>query len=836
MGRLPLATDRTTATTASVSGLRRVVARVTGFVAIVTVVACAPLHAARTTFFNGASQGDEAFAVTTDANGNIYIAGATQSADLPGVTGSAQPTLGGRRDGFIAKFNPTLTTLIAATYVGGGGDDVINGIAVAANGDVVAVGQTRSDDFPGFAAPAAGGTGFIVRYNGGLTTRVSSLRVGPSTTGGSTALQALALAADGSVVAAGGSTDPTLGQGALVVRSNAAGSSIVNAVTLGMTGDRANAVLVTPGGDIIVAGRTAAATLPASAGTVQAAPGGARDGFVVRFSAALAVIASTYVGGSADDSVTALTLASGKLWVGGTTSSPTIPGLPTWPAQVAGASHGFVFAMDPSLAGVATAVTAIAGSGEDQVLSLATAPDGTVLAAGSTTSTDLGSALGTSGSLQPAANVVPEGFVARLNVPNPAPAGSAPASYLGGPLPDAVRSIAVVGATGNLALAGGTLSTALPFTAGAAQTSPVGAMAAFATVFPTDLSSRADTTTTLSVSPATVVYGQPLQWLASVTSTTTTPAITGSVNFTVDGTSTTPPLAAVLVATSSGFSATFPVTTLLAVGTHSVVADYLGDGNFRPSTSATQSFAVNQAPTTTTFTLEPSPPIIGRAGTVHATVRAVAPSVAVPAGLVSLWVDGAQSGAAVTLSATGVADLPLAAMSAGAHTVEVRFAGNANFVASSAGPLSVTPITAAWLSFSPSVLDFGDIPVGAPNVARSITVTNAGNAPWTAGALMLATPFFVSSTCGATLAPGASCVLTINYTPSQVGSFSAQLSLAGNQLAAPSLIAITAQSSSVLPIPAMSGALLGVLGFLLALSASLHHSRWRRERGYAPSV
>ena len=36
------------------------------------------VNAARPTYFDGSSQGDEAFAVATNASGNVYVAGATQ--------------------------------------------------------------------------------------------------------------------------------------------------------------------------------------------------------------------------------------------------------------------------------------------------------------------------------------------------------------------------------------------------------------------------------------------------------------------------------------------------------------------------------------------------------------------------------------------------------------------------------------------------------------------------------------------------------------------------------------------------------------------------------------
>ena len=88
---------------------------------VLTLATMLPLtaDAARTTYFDDSCQGDEAFAVASDASGNVSVAGATQSIDLPGVSAGAQTQLGGRRDGFVAEYNATLTrfTLAPATLI-----------------------------------------------------------------------------------------------------------------------------------------------------------------------------------------------------------------------------------------------------------------------------------------------------------------------------------------------------------------------------------------------------------------------------------------------------------------------------------------------------------------------------------------------------------------------------------------------------------------------------------------------------------------------------------------------------------------------------------------------
>ena len=93
---------------------------------------------------------EEGRAIAVDLAGNIYVAGTTSSADFPVTASTAiQGTPpGGNQDGFLTRYTSDGHTIAYSSYLGGGGLDFINGVAVDRFGYVTVVGQTSSFDFP----------------------------------------------------------------------------------------------------------------------------------------------------------------------------------------------------------------------------------------------------------------------------------------------------------------------------------------------------------------------------------------------------------------------------------------------------------------------------------------------------------------------------------------------------------------------------------------------------------------------------------------------------------------------------------------------------------------
>lgn len=89
-----------------------------------------------------------------DGSSCVYVGGdsAAATGPLPTTPGAFQESLppgGATKAGYIAKFDPTGSTLLVGTYLGGGlNSDTVWGIDVDAAGAIYAVGQTSSTDFP----------------------------------------------------------------------------------------------------------------------------------------------------------------------------------------------------------------------------------------------------------------------------------------------------------------------------------------------------------------------------------------------------------------------------------------------------------------------------------------------------------------------------------------------------------------------------------------------------------------------------------------------------------------------------------------------------------------
>jgi uncharacterized protein (TIGR03437 family) len=129
--------------------------------------------------FLGGSGDDAGQAIAVDSGGNAYVGGSTASTNFPVTADAQQKSLAGSGgehgnndligDGFLTILNPTGTSAVFSTHLGGSLDDSIQGLALDPSGDILVTGVTMSSNFPvstGAYQSKYGGTGTVGRING----------------------------------------------------------------------------------------------------------------------------------------------------------------------------------------------------------------------------------------------------------------------------------------------------------------------------------------------------------------------------------------------------------------------------------------------------------------------------------------------------------------------------------------------------------------------------------------------------------------------------------------------------------------------------------------------
>jgi hypothetical protein len=375
--------------------------------------------------------------IAVDASGNAYVTGDTSSTDFPTTAGAFQTTLGGIRNGFVTKLNPSGSAQVYSTYLGGSYSDAGLGIAADRSGNACVTGLTFSTDFPttaGAFQPTFGG---------------------------------------------GGSID------AFVTKLNPTGSAQVYSTYLGGSGgDEGLGIAVDASNNAYVTGFTQSTNFPTTSGAFQPTFGGYNDAFVTKLNAtgSAPLVYSTYLGGSDFERGFGIAVDTlGNAYVTGVagTNFPTTSGAfqTTFGGIIVDA---FATKINPTGSAPLVYSTYLGGSQFDQANGIAVDASDNAYVTGVTTSTDFPT---TSGAFQTTFGGYSDAFVTKLN-----PTGSAPlvySTYLGGDADDSGNGIAV-DPSGSAYITGTTSSIDFPTTTGAFQAvlmAGVGCCDAFVTKF-----------------------------------------------------------------------------------------------------------------------------------------------------------------------------------------------------------------------------------------------------------------------------------------------------------------------------------------------------------------
>jgi hypothetical protein len=218
--------------------------------------------------------------------------------------------------------------------------------------------------------------------------------------------------------------------------------------------DDAYAITVNSAGNAYVTGQTKSTNFP-TANALHATGAGGFDVFVSELSATgSSLIFSTYIGGSADDSGTAIALdGSDNIFVAGGTGSSNFPTQGALQATFGGVLDGFVLELNPGGSAL-TYSTFLGGNASDVVSGLALDSSANAYVVGSTSSTDFP----THNPLQTNIAGTSNGFVAKVNASGNALDYS---TYLGGGSGDFAIAVAVDG-SGQAYVTGGTKNPTFP--------------------------------------------------------------------------------------------------------------------------------------------------------------------------------------------------------------------------------------------------------------------------------------------------------------------------------------------------------------------------------------
>jgi hypothetical protein len=336
----------------------------------------------------GGSGCDDSQSIASDALGNAYIVGITESTDFPtrnpvqSMHGACTGPSFTCTDAFVAKFNPSGSALAYSTYLGGPGTDYGKGIAVDAANNAYVIGTTQ--------ASADGGPIDFPTMN---------------------PLQPVF----------GGTTD------LFITKLNSDGSAVVYSTYLGgISGEYINrhSIAVDASGNAYLTGSTYSPNFPIT----NPLPDYLSAAFVAKLnSSGSALVYSTYLGNGYSQDIAVD--ASGNVYAAGYTEATDFPLVNPLPATYEGVGHTFVTKLDPS--GSTLVYSTYLGGRTPELFGIDTAialdTNNNVYVVGNTATTDFP----TRNPIQPTNNGASDIFIAKIAdvAPNQPPSAEAGGPY-----------------------------------------------------------------------------------------------------------------------------------------------------------------------------------------------------------------------------------------------------------------------------------------------------------------------------------------------------------------------------------------------------------------------
>jgi uncharacterized protein (TIGR03437 family) len=311
--------------------------------------------------------------------------------------------VGFRVGNYDSRYTLTIDPLLVfSTFIGGLKSDTITAVATDKDGNVYAVGETTSVNFPvvgpAIPLPPASVDGFVMKINPAGNKIIYSSYLGGSS---NTRANAITVDANGSAYITGRTgardfplvnpvqqTPPSLNI-PFIVKLNPAGNQLQFSTFLGgERNDEAFGIALDPAGNVYIAGRTNSTGFPMVNALNSKYQGG--DAFVAKFrSNDYRLVYSTYLGGAANDEAYAITAdTEGSAYVTGITLSSGLGTAGAHRDKYIGGQDAFIAKISPAGDRLMN-FTYVGGNQLDRASTIMIALGGDVVVAGTTASKDL---------------------------------------------------------------------------------------------------------------------------------------------------------------------------------------------------------------------------------------------------------------------------------------------------------------------------------------------------------------------------------------------------------------------------------------------------------------
>lgn len=366
------------------------------------------------TYYGGAAA-NYLFNMAQDSSQNIYVIGYTADATALPLGGGYNHTISGSNDILVARFLPDFSGILSTTFIGGSSSDTGGSVAIDESGNVYISGTSSSSNYPttsGAYCESFTGSAIVVsKFNSTLSSLLAST----------------CLASNGSV----------------------------------MTED----IMLDGSTDVVVMGSTNGSNFPTTTGAYDEVANGGWDVVIAKLNSSLTtLLASTYIGGSANDFSTEIARDSaGNYYLIGFTASSDFPVTGSgYDVSYNGGNDGFISKFTPTLSTLSRS-TFLGGSSNDVPISVSINSANQPYALLNTSSSDFPT---TTGAYDESHNGGSDAAIARLDTNL---SSLLSATFIGSASDETPASIAL-DYSGNVYIGGRTNGSGYPTTAGAYDT------------------------------------------------------------------------------------------------------------------------------------------------------------------------------------------------------------------------------------------------------------------------------------------------------------------------------------------------------------------------------